>query len=523
MKKILLGLSLLLSLCLNAQNINCAIETIDINNSKNFSYYAREVIEKPNGEKLFICDGYRKIVFYTVDEDNNLIKQEKYTIGEDNELISLYTFKNKIYILYIHYDKKTSSIYASSSDIDTLNFTSKKIFTGKVGHFQELKDIDIDYTTPVRSSMVGNALVVSNDHSAFAFCLPPGDTKNDDTKSKLIIYSSETLDPILEHTFNDEDDKKFIYHYKAFTLKDDMKTAILLAKITIRPNNPFSTKTDGYDNRYSHYEIERLTSSGFEKKILTTGSSSPRTLTMIEENDNIKLFGFYSQTNKFRLKGVCFFNIDSNSFSVKSSNFSPISSQLNIDINDKHIYWPDLIKGVHTADNGDNLITFEIRSKVQSNMTGGQNRLIKPYFYTSYGNIYAARIDSEGNLIWLRGIQKSQSGHRGSAHLSFSTLFKDNELYVFLNTEEIKVAKNGRIKISTDKAEDADFTVLKFDAKGNYTYKTLLDHNEVKSYIHPFVGATPNSENSIYFYASKRKQHPSGRVDTYQEIYKIKP
>jgi len=122
-----------------------------------------------------------------------------------------------------------------------------------------------------------------------------------------------------------------------------------------------------------------------------------------------------------------------------------------------------------------------------------------------YDDIVSAKLNTSGEIVWARNINKRQATSSDASYISFTSTAKDNDAYFFINTgEKVKKLSNDRIQFGQTSTKHSNLNVIKVNQNGEFDYSELLDDkdNDV-----PFMVASGAiSGDSVFFLGQKGKK-----------------
>ena len=133
------------------------------------------------------------------------------------------------------------------------------------------------------------------------------------------------------------------------------------------------------------------------------------------------------------------------------------------------------------------------------------------YYKYFYQDIFAAKINKNGGLDWMKKVPKNQYGSRGKSGLSYKYFFANNNHYlVFLdNVKNIEIAVDKAPERHTD-GQGGYLTSVKInDNDGTLTKGSILNAREVEDFkLHQFSTdrVFKVSENAFMFEAYKKNK-----------------
>lgn len=245
------------------------------------------------------------------------------------------------------------------------------------------------------------------------------------------------------------------------------------------------------------YEIKQLTSSGeITKKINIENKYIPN-LSVFNLKNKLYGLGFYSDNSDFKYRGICFFELDSQSLKIVNSKYNPFSDQFLLDkygeIKNKE-FKNIIIKNVYLFKDG-LIINGEEQYSVTNSNSNSYN----------YDDILSIRLNNEGDLLNARNINKNQAVGlpEDSPFVSYKSCLLNNQNYFFINVKDkIKTLSNDRIEFrGVNWLNNSSLYLILVNENGNFVYKEILNgkENEV-----PFmVSKGIKIDNSIFFLGQK--------------------
>ncbi len=195
------------------------------------------------------------------------------------------------------------------------------------------------------------------------------------------------------------------------------------------------------------------------------------------------MLGFYGNKKKNKLSGVCTFIINKDKLTLSNQKFAPFTKQfMNDKFGDKkHKDIKDVkFKSIFRGENGNILINAEEQYETSSSYPvagpgGGFQSNAYGRTTEHFDDILTVKLNSEGDILWARNINKSQTGINGS----FTSTFINNEVYYFINTtDKVKKLSNERINFKNPKLKESNLYVIKIDEKGKLNYKKIIDYKD---------------------------------------------
>lgn len=394
-------------------------------------------------------------------------KGDKKTYGS---ILGVVSNGQQINMIEYLYDKaeKAYICNALTSDINDFNFTSKELF--RIGA-EQIQKRGL-FSGGGQSDNDGHAnMIVNEDGTAFAITMDITD-KTSETH-KLYLYDN-ALNQKIDHTFKrDIKDKKFTY--ENIDVSKDGNTLYLLGKVK---TEEAKKKKDG--GKYQ-YELTRITKNDSKTQVFDTNDHFAASLKTIIFNDRVTCIGFYSDRNDNRFKGICYFELDPTTLAVKKSKFNPFTEQFMIDKygkdKDKELKNVSFKKLIVTANNEILLNAEEFYiSVVHSYSPQGGSRTT--YIY-HYDDIISAKINTSGDIVWARNINKRQDYPAPNPYFSYTSTAKGSDAYFYINTgEKVRKIRRDRIEFKEASIKRSNLNVIRINNEGDFDYREILDDKE---------------------------------------------
>lgn len=437
--------------------------------------------------------------FYFERYDENLNRLKTYELkipyaetSKQNSVLGLFIKDKKIHIIDFLYDIDLQSYICSekTANISDFIFSTKELF--KV---QE-KYLNYDYN----NSNVLAKMILNENQSAFAISLDLADVGSE--TFQFYIYDIATGAKVVQKFKRENIDSK--YYFQNITLDNDGKTLYVLGKIY---KNELKEKEEG--GKYQ-FELTQITPNAQKILNLETNEHFCDTLKTFILNNKITCVGFYSDIKDYRYKGIVVYNINVSNFTLTYSKFNKFTEQFLIDKygknKDKELRSLQF-KSLIIASNNDiifNAEEFYINSYSNFGTNNSFNGRYNKTTY-NYNDIVTGRLNTDGDLLWARNINKRQSTKDDTEKLmSFTTNVIDSNIYFFINAAE-KVTKisNDRIRFDDTTKNNSNLNIIRVDDNGNFDFKEILDDKENEV---PFmVGNGSVYKNDTYFIGRKGK------------------
>src|SRR5690606_26282632 len=316
------------------------------------------------------------------------------------------------------------------------------------------------------------------------------DLKNDDKETHKIFVYNNDLNLIYEKEFTQNiKDKYFVYN--SFTVDDRSGAVFFLGKSY--KNESLKEKKNGVINYF--YKLYKVDSNDVKSETFETENTFVGSLEILANEKGVFCIGAYSEKDSDDYRGIAYFKLNPETIQVEKSKLNPFTEQFMIDKygekkgkrkSDKDKELPFMTyKGFYITDKDEIFFCAEeqfITTHTNFNPNGGSTT----YTVHHFNDIYACKMDFEGNLNWLRTINKSQATSGLVDYLSFSSTVNKGKMYIFLNgDDDIKKLRDNRISFKQAKIKRMNLYVIEVDNSGEFTYEILVADKDSKVTLKP--------------------------------------
>ncbi|KIX21264.1 hypothetical protein SY27_10990 [Flavobacterium sp. 316] len=454
--------------------------------------------------------------------DENL-KLKEMKDFEDKELVfkGMYIKDNSVNLIEFRKNSKNESLDYNllTANLDNLNFSSKSIFSinkddvnnpflAGIGIFfvSNFSKIDHDPTGEVQISK-------NEKYIAFNF-----DIKDKKSETHRVLVYDTNLNKVYEKEFSQNIKDKY-FRYNSFTVSDLDGSVYFLGKAY--KNDSFRDRKDGVINY--NFKLYKLTTDDIKSESFDTNDSYINSLALLSNDKGLFCIGSYSDNNSSRDRGIAFFKIDRDNLKVQKSRLNPFTEQFMIDKYGEK-------KGKKKSDKDEeisNLVYKEFFITDENEIYfNAEEQYVTTYTYTTtngnmstrtiyhFNDIYSCKLNFEGDLQWMRTINKGQGSSGLIDYLSFSSIVKEGKMYIFLNgDEDVKKLKDNRIAFSQTKIKKMNLYVLEIDQTGNFTYDILIEDKDSKVTYKTQYGILSNESGVILFEGNKARDKQIVKIE----------
>lgn len=421
---------------------------------------------------------------------------------KNNIVLGIFSLKNEVKIIEFYYDLKDKSYVCQANIIsDDFQTSKKELFriarekikeTGTISIEKEFFNRTEGNWANDNSGEIKSEDDISKNSSFFDFSWNGNVEKSkDDIGSDIVMnvnenkssfaiaidYNSENKEFVKLYLFDNELNKKMDTDFKREIKDRDYK----LENIQVSPDgNAISLLAKNYSELQNAkkeggkyvFEITKITAESQKSQFLDTNENFVGSLKSIFHNNDIICFGFYSDIKDYRFKGICYYKLDFNSLAILQTKYNLFTEQFMLDKygenKDKALKFLTFKKIFFSKNDG---LIFNAQEEYLT--SDGNNRT-----YLHYDDIVVAKLDSKGNLLWARNINKSQAvpSYEDESFISYTSLMNDNFSYFFINTgEKINKIKNDRIEFGQIRKNKSNLNVIRINLDGDFDYGEILD------------------------------------------------
>ena len=448
----------------------------------------------------------------------------KHPLSEKNNLVlGVFYANKKVNIIEIYFDLKEKTYICRNNIVDdNFNLTTKELFRITKEKMKELGSFNLQQkffeagnknlldvnsgnfntsTDRVLSfSFFGNStkprvynsdisIVINENRTSYSIIL---DYKNPEQEGFLLyLFNAESEQLFFKEELIQSKEKNYVL--QNFQVSEDGKSVFILAK--------------NYNNKvkklnYS-FELSQISASETKTKTIEIEDKFIKSLKLNFHNNSIYCIGFYSEKSYEDNDGLCFFKFNKANLESEKVKFSPFTNQF---IQDKFGKETDKdIKDLKIKTilfENDAIILNAEEEYEYTNNSPNSNGAVTYVF----NDIVSAKLNTDGDLIWSRNINKKQSyTYSDDSYISYFSTIKNGSSYVFINaSEKIKELKNERVEFKDVNPNKANLYLLTIDSSGNFTYQLLLNEDQIEV---PFsVSKGILIDDSCYFMGRKGKK-----------------
>ena len=257
------------------------------------------------------------------------------------------------------------------------------------------------------------------------------------------------------------------------------------------------------------YIIHKITPESATSNKIDLGDNFIKEVRFAQTETNLRMLGFYSERNSFRMKGgisYTFNGSDINNISVKQS---PFPAEIYNDIYKKQKaerlkkkekefrnYYLDYSI---VDEEGNGYLTAE--QFYITTTTNNINGIVTTNQVYHYDNILALKFDIEGNLVWGRTILKKE------IFPSYQPFVIDNALHILLNTgKNISEKSNGRKKMKKGFFEKLALFDVSFNPTTGEKKMEIIQDKKGRRFYNPSQGSFGYESFIMTNFSKKKRQ-----------------
>lgn len=430
--------------------------------------------------------------------DSDLKLVEEYNLKlKGPEFINGYVANGQLYMLFLDYNEVSASYdyLAYRSPISDFTFTVDKILSipslevdDPYDHNYYNRDFNRGFTTTALFDESNSGFVISTHF------------KKGKTNKHFIYAFNSSLKKIFEKDFSEAIENKN-YAFESMAFSSDLSKTFIIAKAY------FTKKRFKAEERKFQYELIKVDSKGYKTKVFDADNKYSEALKPVLHETDLYCVGFYANRKDNRYNGVSFFKMNPNTLDVSITKYNPFSDQF---MNDKFGKEnAEQVKNLvfkNVSFTEDNSILFNaeeyfVTTSIQANSSGGRLRVERFH----YNDIVSVKLNSSGEMLWARNINKSEVTQGDGAYASYSSISKNNDTFFFISTasENPQLLNNERLVFKQGLSRNRNVFVIQLNEEGKMSYKKIIDDKEARL---PLMVSKPllnYKENNLIFYAKR--------------------
>ncbi|WP_041326918.1 hypothetical protein [Robiginitalea biformata] len=459
--------------------------------------------ESAQGNKVLVRAYYTGLILrpkgYLIERYNpqlELIDEYNYKFrGAD--FLDGFVANGQLYLLFLSYDPERLSYTYSvhQTPVGAYNFTRKDLLTIPSVYVEN--PVDKNYYNRKFNSGFSTTLLFDREQKAFALSLHH--KKGDVNKHRILVYNFN-MQPVMDVDFSASVEEKN-YAFEALEMAPDHSAAYLVAKAYFRKRR-FKA-----EERKFQYELIKLARDGAQTASYDREGFYSEALKPILRNGKLICVGFYADRKDERYNGLEYLEVDPQTLQAGIHKYNPFSHQFMVDKfgseSEKAI--KNLVfKDVHFTPDGSLLFNAEeyfVTNSIQDNGSGGRLRVERFH----HNDIISVRLDSRGDLVWARNINKTEVTQGDGAYASYSAYSKDGHTYFFICTaaDNPQLLNNERLIFRQGLSRNRNVFLIRLNPEGRISWEKIIDQSEARLPLMVSKPLVEEDEDRLYFYAKR--------------------
>ncbi|UII77274.1 hypothetical protein LV716_05745 [Flagellimonas sp. HMM57] len=431
-----------------------------------------------SGEIATASTGKNKLAFDVYDSNANSVFNAVIVLNKKEEIVGRLEHNDLLKIFTVFAPKKTErEIRCYVFDIQKRSYQFVELFKTTVEKKQVLFSGQNKRQTNFATSPNGTFFAVATDN-----------IKKNSNSYNIHVYSSKTMELVYQQTFFENPEKFF----KSFDMViDDLGTVFSIGKEYEEGRD--ERRVDEIPN-YSIVINKTSESETFSNRIQLNESQHIADLKIIQKENQLHLYGFYSTKVAGRISGLSKFIVEKDEINIIETEQTKLPESVLADIysskrieskKDKELnnYYLDY---VIEDERGNITLLAEQFYTTQVYINNGQ---YGGYWMTTfhYNNILILSIDNHGKLKWGRSIFKVSDAP------SYNAFVLDKRLHILFNAgKNLKEKEDGRIKAKKGWLQSTALFDYSYNENGEVTQEKLRE-NKGRDIYHPYSGSFQNN------------------------------
>ncbi len=447
--------------------------------------YFQGIILKPKG---YFIEHYNK--------DLELVSEYNYKL-KGMQFVDGFTKNGQLNLIFLNYDfdRGIYEYSAHTSNLVDYNFKKQRL---------------LEFKTPAVEGAFGKNYYNRNFKNGFSttllfnpkktgFLISTHHIKGKKNQHTIHLFDTN-LNKKWEHDFSGEVEEKN-YAFEQIALSNNLEDTYIVGKAY------FKKKRFQVDERKFQYELIKI-SGGISKtqSFDDPGKYSEGLYPIINDN-RLLCVGFYADRKDNRYNGISYFDVNPYSLAISSKKYHPFSDQF---MEDK--FGKEEDKGIKNLVFKNAIITKEkdilfnaeeyfVTNSLQ--VTGAGQRMRVERFH--HNDIVSAKLDTNGDLIWTRNINKAEVTQGDGAYASYSSYNKDGNTYFFVCTaaENPQLINGERLIFKQGLSRNRNVFLISLDTSGKLDYEKIIGDEEARLPLMVSKPLIDSTQDQLLFYAKR--------------------
>lgn len=433
--------------------------------------------------------------------DLGLLEEYNYKY-KSGDFVHGFVANDQIYLLFLEYDSEslTYEYTVHQSPVGAYNFTVRNLLSLKADYVEQ--PIDKNYYN--RSFKSGFTTTVLSDPNSRVFAISILQSQNKELTHRILVYNNQ-LERIMDTDFSSESEEKN-FAFEELAVSPDLSSVYLVGKAYFRK------KRFKAEERKFQYELLRIYEGGIKTQVFDAPGKYSEAVKPLWNGNRLICAGFYADRKDNRYNGLEYLVLDPETLTILKQKYNPFSTQFMIDKfgqESEKVIKNLVFKGAHFTADGSLLFNAEeffMTESMQANASGGRVRIQRFH----HNDIVSAKLDSEGNMIWARNINKTEVTQGDGAYTSYSSYTKDGQTYFFvcLASEQPQLIGKERLIFKQGFSRNRNVFVIRLDSEGSLSYEKIIDSDEARLPLMVSMPFVDLDNDRLLFYAKQgsRKQ-----------------
>ena len=447
--------------------------------------YYTGLILKPKG---YLIERY--------DKDLALLSEYNFKI-KNVDFVDAFVKNGQVSLLFLEYNEAAESYQyiVQSSPVEQMGFTPRTILS--IPSVRVESPLDKNYYNRNFNSGFTTAVLFNKDRSAFAIS---SHFKNKKDNHHFIYLFDTSLNKLMEHDFSAQVEEKN-YAFENMEVSKDLSALYLVGKAY------FKKKRFSVNDRKFQYELIKITKNDEKTQTFDGPGKFSEALVPVLTADRLLCVGFYADRKDNRYNGLTYVDLDPETLEIRTKKYDPFSQQFMLDKFGKEVdkEIKNLVfKNVGLAPDGSILFNAEEYFVTDSYQSDGGGNRIKINRY-HYNDIVSAKLDTNGNMVWARNINKSEVTQGDGAYASYSTYTKGDDTYFFISTAAENPQQLGadRIVFRQGYTHNRNVFAIQLDPQGHMGWEKVIDDAEARLPLMVSLPFIDLKNDTILFYAKR--------------------